>query len=187
MRRRHFGGDLVGQNYLGDCYCYRNGIGTIKDEMKAINDKNKAFQWYMKSAEEILVIVMKMGMELPKMKRKHFSDTRNQLKEKIVMHRHHLEITIKIKKTKDEEKIFQWYLKSNEERNSDGQNKLGYCYLLGIGTTKDDGKAFQYLANCYFYGIGTTKDNYVGANIGSNSLDSSGTIGDTQRQRNHIM
>ncbi|RHZ86526.1 hypothetical protein Glove_50g93 [Diversispora epigaea] len=59
------------------------------------------------------------------------------------------------------------------EGNTDGQNKLGYCYLLGIGTTKEDRKAFRWyiksaeggnsggqysLANYYFYGIDTTKD-----------------------------
>ncbi|RHZ85840.1 hypothetical protein Glove_59g107 [Diversispora epigaea] len=80
---------------------------------------------------------------------------------------------MKRKHFNDEEKIFHRYLKSAKEGNADGQNKLGYCYLLGIGTTKDDENAFRWyiksaeegnsggqysLANCYFYGIDTTKD-----------------------------
>ncbi|RHZ77224.1 hypothetical protein Glove_184g108 [Diversispora epigaea] len=85
----------------------------------------------------------------------------------------HRSLDLKLLPQPEELKIFHWYLKSAEEGNINGQNKLGYCYLLGIGTTKDDEKAFQWyiksaeggnsggqysLANCYFYGIGTTKD-----------------------------
>ncbi|RHZ72881.1 hypothetical protein Glove_236g22 [Diversispora epigaea] len=75
--------------------------------------------------------------------------------------------------TKDEEKAFQWYLKSAEGGNSIGQFNLGNCYENGIGTTKDEEKAFQWylnsaeggnndgqynLAHCYQHEIGTTKD-----------------------------
>ncbi|RHZ74815.1 hypothetical protein Glove_219g167 [Diversispora epigaea] len=43
MKRRHFnGGNSNGPFGLGNCY--DNGIGTTKDE-------EKAFQWYLKSAE----------------------------------------------------------------------------------------------------------------------------------------
>ncbi|RHZ89438.1 hypothetical protein Glove_14g36 [Diversispora epigaea] len=74
---------------------------------------------------------------------------------------------------KDEDKAFQWYLKSAEGGNHMRQNKLGYCYQHGIGTTKDEEKAFQWylksaeggnnmgqnnLGYCYQHGIGTTKD-----------------------------
>ncbi|RHZ69134.1 hypothetical protein Glove_290g54 [Diversispora epigaea] len=41
-------------------------------------------------------------------------------------------------------KIFRWYLILAEEENTNGQNKLGYCYLLGIGTTQDDEKTFHW-------------------------------------------
>ncbi|RHZ46348.1 hypothetical protein Glove_624g37 [Diversispora epigaea] len=75
--------------------------------------------------------------------------------------------------TKDEEKEFQWYLKSAEEGDSNRQYYLGYCYMNGIGTIKDEEKAFQWylksaeggnniamlnLGNCYSNEIGTTKD-----------------------------
>ncbi|RHZ88805.1 hypothetical protein Glove_21g163 [Diversispora epigaea] len=40
-------------------------------------------------------------------------------------------------------KAFQCYLKSAERGSSGGQFSLGSCYLDGIGTTKDDEKAFQ--------------------------------------------
>ncbi|RHZ73880.1 hypothetical protein Glove_228g44 [Diversispora epigaea] len=71
-----------GQYYLG--YCYEYGIGTTKDE-------EKAFQQYLKSESEnsygqnVLVIVMNMGLEQQKMKRKHFNGTCNQLNWEIDM------------------------------------------------------------------------------------------------------
>ncbi|RHZ86658.1 hypothetical protein Glove_48g103 [Diversispora epigaea] len=83
-------------NNLGNYY--RNGIGVIKNE-------EKAFRWYLKSAEGeismdklILDIVIKMGLEQQKMKKKHFSD---------------------------EEKAFQW----SEEGNHAGQTTLEIWYL----------------------------------------------------------
>ncbi|RHZ64743.1 hypothetical protein Glove_320g193 [Diversispora epigaea] len=75
--------------------------------------------------------------------------------------------------TRDEEKAFQWYLKSAKGGNSYGQFILGGCYRQGIGTTKDEEKAFQWylksaeggnsdgqynLGKYYHNGIGTTKD-----------------------------
>ncbi|RHZ44900.1 hypothetical protein Glove_707g76 [Diversispora epigaea] len=75
--------------------------------------------------------------------------------------------------TKDEEKAFQWYLKSAEGGNLMGQYNLGHCYHDEIGTTKDEEKAFLWymksakegnsygqhnLGYCYEKGIGTTKD-----------------------------
>ncbi|RHZ83913.1 hypothetical protein Glove_86g218 [Diversispora epigaea] len=78
------------------------------------------------------------------------------------------------------EKTFQWYLKSAEGRDSDGQNSLGYYYQHDIGTIKNEKKfqwymksakeeicmdnlmkAFQWYLNlgyCYNNGIGTIKD-----------------------------
>ncbi|RHZ64401.1 hypothetical protein Glove_325g31 [Diversispora epigaea] len=61
---------------------------------------------------------------------------------------------------------FRQYLKSTEKGDSDGQLNLRYCYEEGIGTIKDEGKAFQWgnhggqnnLGNCYRNGIGTVKD-----------------------------
>ncbi|RHZ79884.1 hypothetical protein Glove_140g3 [Diversispora epigaea] len=46
--------------------------------------------------------------------------------------------------TKDEVKAFQWYLKSAERGNINGQNNLGYCYENGIGTIENKQKAFQW-------------------------------------------
>ncbi|RHZ83587.1 hypothetical protein Glove_91g45 [Diversispora epigaea] len=75
--------------------------------------------------------------------------------------------------TKDEEKAFQWFLKSSEGGNHFGQYSLGTCYYEGIGITKDEEKAFQWslksaeggnshgqclLGDCYQLGIGTLKD-----------------------------
>ncbi|RHZ57520.1 hypothetical protein Glove_386g34 [Diversispora epigaea] len=45
--------------------------------------------------------------------------------------------------TKDEEKAFQWYLRSAEDENNNGQNNLGY-YYNDIGTTKDEEKTFHW-------------------------------------------
>ncbi|RHZ45058.1 hypothetical protein Glove_692g16 [Diversispora epigaea] len=71
------------------------------------------------------------------------------------------------------ENIFRQYLKLAKEGNIDVQFDLGNFYFQGIGTTRDEGKAFQwYLKSAkggnlngqcflgYFYqnGIGTTKD-----------------------------
>ncbi|RHZ84454.1 hypothetical protein Glove_81g71 [Diversispora epigaea] len=83
---------------------------------------------------------------------------------------------------KDDEKAFQWYMKSAEGGNHTAQCSLGYRYENGIGTTKYEKKAFQWymksakggshksrrniggdrdgqnnLGDCYYYGIGTTK------------------------------
>ncbi|RHZ83863.1 hypothetical protein Glove_87g185 [Diversispora epigaea] len=101
----------------------------------------------------------------------------------------------------DEEKAFQWYLKSAEGGNSDGQCYLGYCYHFGIGTKKDDEKAFQWylksaegrniagqlnLGYCYRNGIGTIKDEektfqwYLKLAEGGNS-DGQNNLGDFYR------
>ncbi|RIA90344.1 hypothetical protein C1645_876138, partial [Glomus cerebriforme] len=76
-------------------------------------------------------------------------------------------------KEKDENKAFEFYLKSSEGGNASAQNNLGNCYQNGIGTKKDEKKAFecylkaanegdlyaQYnLGMCYQNGIGINKD-----------------------------
>ncbi|RHZ78862.1 hypothetical protein Glove_155g15 [Diversispora epigaea] len=68
---------------------------------------------------------------------------------------------------------FRQYLKTAEGGNHIGQNDLGNCYFIGIGTIRDEKKAFQWylksakggnnlgqynLAFCYGNGIGTIKD-----------------------------
>src|SRR5437868_6109044 len=68
---------------------------------------------------------------------------------------------------------FVLYLKSAEDGDSNGQNNLGFCYLNGIGTARDENKAFEWylklaeggnsneqdnLGFCYKNGIGTDKD-----------------------------
>ncbi|RHZ45060.1 hypothetical protein Glove_692g14 [Diversispora epigaea] len=86
------------------------------------------------------------------------------------------------------EKAFQWFLKSAEGENHNGQNNLGTCYRDGIGTIKDEGKAFQQylksaegesstgqinLGYCYFNGNGTIKDEgkaFQGSHKGHNNL-----------------
>ncbi|RHZ57819.1 hypothetical protein Glove_383g4 [Diversispora epigaea] len=80
---------------------------------------------------------------------------------------------MKKKHSSDHAKAFQWYLKSAEGGDKNGQHNIGYFYENGIGTTKDEGKAFKWylksaqggnlkgqfkLGTCYFSGIGTIKD-----------------------------
>ncbi|RHZ84535.1 hypothetical protein Glove_79g93 [Diversispora epigaea] len=111
-----------------------------------------------------------MGLEPQKMKRKHFSAEGGDHVGQFNLgycYRHG------IGTTKDEEKAFQWYLKSAEGGDHTGQFNLGDCFEKGIGTTKDEEKAFQWylksaeggdhagqniLGHCYEKGIGTTKD-----------------------------
>ncbi|RHZ86021.1 hypothetical protein Glove_57g84 [Diversispora epigaea] len=74
--------------------------------------------------------------------------------------------------SKDRKKVFQWYLKSAEGGNGNGQFIIGYSYVNGIGTTKGEKKTFQWylksaeggnskgqlnLGYCYVNEIGTTK------------------------------
>ncbi|RHZ45956.1 hypothetical protein Glove_641g14 [Diversispora epigaea] len=54
----------------------------------------------------------------------------------------------------EEDETFQWFLKSAEEEDNDGKNYLEYCYRNGIGTAKDEERAFQ----CYYHGVETTRD-----------------------------
>ena len=40
-------------------------------------------------------------------------------------------------------KAFEWYLKSAENGDANGQNNFGYCYQNGIGTDKIETKVFE--------------------------------------------
>ncbi|RHZ84618.1 hypothetical protein Glove_79g104 [Diversispora epigaea] len=165
-------GNHKGQNNLGNCY--RNGIGTTKDE-------EKAFQWYLKSAEGgdsdgqcNLGYCYYNGIGTTKDEGKTFlwylksAEGEDHLGQNNLGDCYHYGIGT----TRDEEKAFLWYLKSAEGGDHEGQNNLSYCYENGIGTTKDEEKAFQWylksaeggsggqcnLGYCYENGIGTTKD-----------------------------
>ncbi|RHZ79963.1 hypothetical protein Glove_139g258 [Diversispora epigaea] len=172
-RQNNLEGNSNGQNNLGDCY--RNGIGTTKDE-------EKAFQWYMKSAEggncsgqNNLGDCYRNGIGTTTDEEKAFQWFMKSAEGGNTNGQNNLGDCYRngIGTTKDEEKAFQWYLKSAEGANSSGQNNLGDCYRNGIGTTKDEEKAFQWylksaeganssgqnnLGDCYRNGIGTTKD-----------------------------
>ncbi|RHZ78315.1 hypothetical protein Glove_166g17 [Diversispora epigaea] len=65
------------------------------------------------------------------------------------------------------------YLEAYHGRDHDKQFKIGYCFQYGIGTAKNEKRAFRWylksaeggnsygqmlLGNCYQYGIGTVKD-----------------------------
>ncbi|RHZ86474.1 hypothetical protein Glove_50g58 [Diversispora epigaea] len=175
-------GDSNGQNYLE--YCYRDGIGTTKDE-------EKAFQWYLKSAEggnEYGQYNLTKGGD---------GDEQNCLGEsyccKIATEKDKEKVFQLFKKLVEgdssgqNEKAFQRFMKSAKGGNSDGQNNLGYCYLCGIGTTNDEEKAFQwhlksaeggnndgqnYLGYCYLRGIGTKKDDEKAFHSGQSILGS---------------
>ncbi|RHZ86353.1 hypothetical protein Glove_52g57 [Diversispora epigaea] len=158
-------GNHMGQNNLGNCY--RDGIGTTKDE-------EKAFQWYLKSAEGEynggqcnLGYCYENGIGTTKDEEKTFLWYLKSAEGEDHSGQNNLGDCYRngIGTTKDEEKAFQWYLKSAEGGNHEGQNNLGYCYENGIGTTKDEENDFYggyggqcNLGYCYENGIGTTKD-----------------------------
>ncbi|RHZ85390.1 hypothetical protein Glove_66g70 [Diversispora epigaea] len=82
----------------------------------------KKFKWYLKSAEG-----ENYGIGIKKDEKKAFQLYFKSVNEGIVMD------------------TFQWYLKSAEGGNNAGQFNIRNCYKNGIGTTKDEKKAFQYL------------------------------------------
>ncbi|RHZ65920.1 hypothetical protein Glove_310g13 [Diversispora epigaea] len=166
-------GNHIEQNNLGNCY--RNGIGTTKDE-------EKAFLWYLKSAEGEdhegqynLGNCYRNGIGTTKDEEKAFlwylksAEGGNHGGQNSLGECYCYGIGVR----EDGEKAFQWYLKSAEGGNNSGQVNLGYCNQYGIGTTKDKEKAFQWylksaeggnhegqniLGYCYQNGIGTTED-----------------------------
>ncbi|RIA89916.1 hypothetical protein C1645_876409 [Glomus cerebriforme] len=117
------GGYTEGQQLLG--FCYECGIGTIKNEIKHLNDgkfvnkdETKAFEWYLKSAIEGNCYYYGKGTD------------------------------------KDETKALKWYMKSATARwdivmkmksaiegYAEGRCNLGYCYVNGI--------AQNYIGNLY--------------------------------------
>ncbi|RHZ80062.1 hypothetical protein Glove_139g107 [Diversispora epigaea] len=101
-----------------------------------MKDEEKAVQWYMKSAEGgdstgqyNLGYCYQHGIGTTKGKRKHSSGSVLRI------------FVVMVLELRNEKKA--WYMKSAEEGNSNGQNGLGYCYQHGIGTTKNEKKAFQ--------------------------------------------
>ncbi|RHZ70761.1 hypothetical protein Glove_267g35 [Diversispora epigaea] len=156
-------GNHIGQNNLGNCY--RNGIGTTKDE-------EKAFQWYLKSAEGgNLLGQNNLGSYEEKALQWYLKSAEggNLLGQNNLGSCYYNGIGT----TKDEEKAFQWYLKSAEGGNHSGQNNLGECYYYGNGVRKDEEKAFQWylksaeggnhegqnsLGECYYFGTGVRED-----------------------------
>ncbi len=82
-------------------------------------------------------------------------------------------IICKNEDTNDYDKAVEWYRKSAEQGNSDGQWRLGNCYAFGRGVDKDYGKAAEWyrksaeqgnskaqwrLGVCYYNGLGVDKD-----------------------------
>ncbi|CAJ0845018.1 8587_t:CDS:2, partial [Entrophospora sp. SA101] len=74
---------------------------------------------------------------------------------------------------KDENKAFEWYLKSAEDENSSGHNQLGHFYQYGIGVERNYNEAYQYylksaknqnsvgqynVGYCYHHGIDIQQD-----------------------------
>src|SRR4030095_494515 len=97
----------------------------------------------------------------------------NQLKGEIIPGNTFLPYVIQMGLELQKMKKKHLYLKSAEGGNHSGQKILGYFYENGIGTIKDEEKAFQWylksaeggdhsgqynLGDCYENGIGTTKD-----------------------------
>ncbi|RHZ65793.1 hypothetical protein Glove_311g66 [Diversispora epigaea] len=190
MKSKHFrGGSIQGQYKCNLRDCYRNGIGTIKDEKKAFEcngigttKDEKSYTWNQLKEEIMwvrIILEIVIAIETIKDEKKTFqlymksAEEENRTAQCNLGYCYNKGIGIikdcyrnGVGTTKDEKEAFQWYmksaeggnsrvLKSAEEGNTDGQNKLGYCYLLAEGGNSDG----QYsLANCYFYGIGTTKD-----------------------------
>ena len=74
---------------------------------------------------------------------------------------------------KNYSKAVEWFAKSAEQGNTEGQRRLGFCYHLGYGVKKDYSKAVEWykksasqgnaegqwlLGYCYKYGHGVDKD-----------------------------
>ncbi|GBC09532.1 hypothetical protein RclHR1_08950010 [Rhizophagus clarus] len=90
----------IARNANGQCklgYCYDHGMGTTKNELKA-------FEWYLKSAENGNIMAQKnLGYCYL-----NGSGT-----------------------VKNEIKAFEWCLKSAEGGNAEAQNYVGKCYYDG--------------------------------------------------------
>ncbi|RIB14591.1 hypothetical protein C2G38_2194674 [Gigaspora rosea] len=110
--------EFCGQNNLE--YCYQNGIGTDKNNIKA-------FECYLKSARGgnsrgqcNVGFCYKNGIGTAKNEKKHLNGNYKRRK-----------------------KAFEWYLKLAEGGYPNGQYKLGLCYRNGIGTSPDQAKASE--------------------------------------------
>ncbi|KAJ3386429.1 hypothetical protein HDU84_001562 [Entophlyctis sp. JEL0112] len=60
----------------------------------------------------------------------------------------------------DPEKAVEWFKKSAENGNADGENSLGFCYLNGIGVPKDAAKAANWFAKAAAKGHVEGLNNY---------------------------
>jgi len=96
---------------VGLCYLYGDGVEE---------DEKEAFQWFLKAAEQELVVAQCLvgwgylggeGVE------------------------------------KDEKEAFQWFLKAEaaEPEFVEAQYAVGYCYLKGVGVKKGEEKAYHYI------------------------------------------
>ena len=96
---------------MGLCYLYGDGVEE---------DEKEAFQWFLKAAEQELVVAQCLvgwgylggeGVE------------------------------------KDEKEAFQWFLKAEaaEPEFVEAQYAVGYCYLKGVGVKKGEEKAYHYI------------------------------------------
>ncbi|RHZ80708.1 hypothetical protein Glove_132g110 [Diversispora epigaea] len=153
-------GNSNGKNNLG--YCHSDGIGTTEGEEKAFqcywksaaerrNNEGQnnlgffhqqAFQWYMKSAEgEIvmdridLVIVIEMGLEQQKMKRKHFCVMVNVI----------LDIVANMEFEPQKMKRKHFKVHEISWRNIKGVNNLGYGYRIELKPQKKREGLWWYL------------------------------------------
>ncbi|GBB83453.1 hypothetical protein RclHR1_10190002 [Rhizophagus clarus] len=124
----------IAQVYLAKCY--DNERGTEQN-------KNLAFGWYQKSAENNSIIGQYyLG--------------------------YCYEFNIGIEN--NENKFIDWYQKATNNGNMIAKFYLANCYRLGKGINKDENKAFEYyktlanneiadaqhqLGNCFYYGVGT--------------------------------
>ncbi|RHZ85988.1 hypothetical protein Glove_57g70 [Diversispora epigaea] len=108
-------GNICEQNNLGSCH--QHGIGTVK--MKIILRGNHLGQFNLGECYQ-----HEIGKIEDEMKELHWYamsvEGGNSYAQTSL--RNYYEI--------NEEKIFRWYLILAEEENTNGQNKLGYCYLL---------------------------------------------------------
>ncbi|PKY31560.1 kinase-like protein [Rhizophagus irregularis] len=169
-------------------YCYQNGIGTEKNEIKAFEilgigtEKNeiKAFELYSEAAEKGQIDSIHnlgccyqngIGTEKNEIKAFEFKAAEKGQIDSI----HNLGYCYQngIGTEKNKIKAFEIYKKAAEKGQICSITNLGSCYRLGIGTEKNEIKAFKLykkaaekgqinsiknLGYCYQNGIGTEKN-----------------------------
>ncbi|RIB20791.1 hypothetical protein C2G38_2178367 [Gigaspora rosea] len=166
-------GNHFDQNILGECY--RDGLGTVKDEQKA-------FEWFQKSAEGgnhlgqcNLGYCFQNGIGVTEDYAKalqwymKFAEEGND-KTQVILENYYYLLN---KNLKNKEKIFSFLKESAENGNSTGQCLLAGFYaneIVAIGDVKKAVYLYKKsaesgnhlgeacLAGCYMNGFGTTKD-----------------------------